>query len=545
MESESDRKALEKRKKKGRWLQDKAVLDGDLFKYYKDENGFYKYLTEENCKIANVLIENADRWIDERNKQIKKNDNQIIKDASKVFSRKAAEQIILQKLKLPENDLKNILEIKFDYDKYKPEKEIETLEELREVIVKYFPSVWVEVEACLSVAASLSLKNLNGCPSLNLVGNPSGEKTTVLSFFYGHSNTYLSDDFTPRAFVSHAVNVNKEELENIDLLPKIKNKVLISPELAPLFEAPKDKLLDNFAILTRVLDGEGLNRDTGSCGHRGYSGDYKFAWLGATTPLRASVWNIMGKIGNRLFFLNMSEKNRSDEDYLKMFSEQEYQEKVMTCRGAVLNFLDNHFKKYPIRSLEWNNKDDVFILPDIIKYAKLLSKCRGTLMTWKSEEKGEYEYNFPIIEEPPRAINSLYNIAKGHALINGRTFLKSEDKEIPRRVCFSSMPHDRNEFLKLLMKHEGKLTTDIIEKELLCSKDTALRTMKIFEILGVVEVKNLPIGYGRPLKYVEIKPEFLELLKHTQVENFAINSKSQENNTISDDYDNLKSEDFL
>ena len=436
----------------------------------------------------------------------------------------------------------------FNFEEVKPEEEIMTLEQLEKVIKKNFPSIWFEVKACLSTSSTISLKNLNGCPSLTLIGSPSGEKTTALSFFYGQNETYISDDFTPKAFVSHSANVGAEELESIDLLPKLKNKVLITPELAPLFEAQKEKLLDNFAMLTRVLDGEGLNRDSGTHGHRGYSGDYKFVWLGASTPLRASVWNIMGKIGNRLFFLNMKDKNRSDNDYLEMFRGRAYEEKVKECRGAVKNFLDNLFKQNGIRSLEWGAEGDILLLPEIIKYAKFLSKLRGSLMTWKSEDRESYEYNFPIIEEPPRAINSLYNLAKGHALINGRRFLKSEDLEIVKAVCFSSMPHDRCEFLKLLARHEGKLTTGQIEKELNCSKDTALRTMKIFEILGVVTIKSIDIevnSSGRPMQYIEIKPEFNELLDYTQVLISAINPKSQEINNEKDFYNNLDPINFI
>jgi len=435
----------------------------------------------------------------------------------------------------------------FDFE-YKKGQKIKTISQLKEIIDKNFPSIWFETESCLSVNATLSLKNLNGCPSLNLVGNPSGEKTTVLSFFYGQNNTYLSDEFTPRAFVSHSANVSEEELEHVDLLPRIKNKTLITPELAPLFESPKEKLIDNFAMLTRVLDGEGLNRDSGTHGHRGYSGDYKFAWLGATTPIKASVWNIMGKIGNRLFFLNMKDKNRNDGDYLEMFRGKAYEEKVKECRGAVRSFLDTLFEQNEIRNLEWDAEGDIFLLPEIIKYAKLLSKLRGSLMLWKSEEHGKYEFNFPIIEEPPRAINALYNLAKGHAIINNRTFLRSEDLEIVRAVCFSSMPHDRVEFLKLLGKHEGKLTTRQIENELGCSQDTALRTMNIFKILGIVDVKNIQLDYsgtGRPMNYIEIKDEFKELLKHTQVLNGEINNKPDENKGVSGDYDNIKPEDFV
>lgn len=435
--------------------------------------------------------------------------------------------------------LKNIKkikeEIKFDYEIIKPEKEIKTIQELKEIIIPYFPHIWFETKACLGTYTTISLKHLNGCPALDLVGDPADEKTTVLGFFYGHKNSYISDDFTARAFVSHSTNVKREELGDIDLLPKIKNKVLITPELAPLFECPKDKLIDNFATLTRVLDGEGLNRDTGAHGHRGYCGDYKFVWLGATTPLRASVWNVMGKIGNRKFFLNVSDKKRNDDDYIKMFSEMSYEEKMKICRGAVGNFLENHFKKYPVRSLEWDNKNDIFYLKEIIKYAKFLAQLRGTLMTWKSEERGEYEYNFPVIEEPPRAINALYNFAKGHALIHDRTFLKSEDLEIVRRVCFSSMPHDRYEFLKLLSKHEGRLTTEVIQSELNCSDETARRTMKTFQILGVVEIKNLPIGTGRPMSFIEIKPEFSELIKQPQVRNGVENDIPYKNEGVPDE----------
>lgn len=446
-------------------------------------------------------------------------------------------------------------EIKFNYEAYEPPQGILSLKEVEEVIRKNFPSIVFETKACLAACATLTLKHLNGCPSLNLIGNPSGEKTTALSFFYGQKETYLSDDFTPKAFVSHATNVKPEELEGIDLLPKIRNKVLISPELAPLFEAAKDKLLDNFAILTRVLDGEGLNRDSGSQGHRGYSGDYKFIWLGASTPLRANIWNLMGKIGNRLFFLNMREKNRTEKDYLEMFSGRAYEEKVKECRGVIRSFLDNLYNKNGIRKLEWNAEGDILLLPEIIRYAKFLSKLRGSLMTWKSEDRESYEFNFPIVEEPPRAINSLYNFAKGWAIINGRNFLKSEDLQIIKAICFSSMPHDRCEFLKLLAKHEGKLTTGQIQAELNCSDETARRTMKTFEVLGVVSIKSINVdsgGSGRPMQYIEINDDFKELLKefsevfsNTRVLNLEGNHKPQETIPVNDNYDNLKIGDLI
>jgi hypothetical protein len=42
------------------------------------------------------------------------------------------------------------------------------------------------------------------------------------------------DDFTPASFVSHAANRKKSQLESIDLLPRVKDKVMLTKELAPL-----------------------------------------------------------------------------------------------------------------------------------------------------------------------------------------------------------------------------------------------------------------------------------------------------------------------
>lgn len=435
----------------------------------------------------------------------------------------------------------------FEFEK--PEKEIKTLDELKEIIIKYFPDIWEEYQYTLSTYATLSLKYLNGCPTLIKIGNPAGMKTTIDSLFYGFDFSFLCDSFTPASFVSHATNVKKENLHENDLLPKIKDKCLITPELAPLFESQRDKLIENFAMLTRVLDGEGLNRSTGSHGHRGYSGDYKFIWIGSSTPLRASVWNVMGKIGNRMFFLNMHEKKRDLENFKLMFSGKEYQEKIKICRGATYSFLKNYFKKYPPRSINWDSNKDILILEKIIKYAMLLSKLRGTLMLWKGEEKGEYEFSFPIIEEPPRAINSLRNFARGYALINNRVGLIEDDLEIVKKICFSSMPYDRFCFFELLRKYKGILTSQIIEEELKCSNVTALKTMKIFEILGVVFVENIPLNSsGHPLKAIKLNPDFMELLDvkpSIQGLNDLNKKRLTESYPVTNPYETIKPEDFI
>jgi len=113
---------------------------------------------------------------------------------------------------------------------------------------------------------------------------------------------YRSDKFTPKAFVTHAANIKKDELAQIDLLPKLNGKVLLTKELAPLFRGREEDLKDNFSILISVLDGKGFTSDSGTHGRRGYSEPVLFNWIGATTPLPPSTHRLMSQLGTRLCF---------------------------------------------------------------------------------------------------------------------------------------------------------------------------------------------------------------------------------------------------
>ena len=128
------------------------------------------------------------------------------------------------------------------------------------------------------------------------------------------NKVYRSDKFTPKSFVSHSASVSREKLQEVDLLPRIRHRVLLVPELAPLFGLRNEDLLENFSILTRVLDGQGLSTDSGVHGRRGHTGDYLFAWIGCTTPIEYRVWKTMGKLGSRFLFFEMPAKEHSDAE---------------------------------------------------------------------------------------------------------------------------------------------------------------------------------------------------------------------------------------
>src|SRR5437660_5110630 len=146
-------------------------------------------------------------------------------------------------------------------------------EQWQAVILANFPAYARPAEICASVIVELLLNDVSNPFALALVDVPSSGKTMTLNFFDVADVAYTTDNFTPASFVSDASNVKREELANVDMLPRIRYRTLIVRDLAPIFGVKEDELLKTIGILTRALDGEGLETDSGVHGKRGYKGD--------------------------------------------------------------------------------------------------------------------------------------------------------------------------------------------------------------------------------------------------------------------------------
>jgi hypothetical protein len=358
------------------------------------------------------------------------------------------------------------------------------------------PEIVSETIICLSVAASLLLEDQQNPVALNLEGVPSSNKTTEVDFFAAaEDKVYRSDKFTPKSFVSHSASITREKLNEVDLLPRIRHKVFLVPELAPLFGLRNEDLLESFSILTRVLDGQGLSTDSGVHGRRGHTGDYLFAWIGCTTPIPHNVWKTMGKLGSRFLFIEMPAEEMSDDELVRgAAGGTSYRDRVDLCREAVADFLDVLWQETGgVRGVAWDRAaDPMDVLTKIAAFAKVLARLRGTISIWREGSGEDETYNFstPVIEGPQRAMSLLYGLARGHALVQGRRQLTVDELPVVARAALESTPNDRRAVMRLLLANNGVVTSAQLQEALRCSAPTARAILETLDKLGLGRLEN-------------------------------------------------------
>jgi 5S rRNA maturation endonuclease (ribonuclease M5) len=384
-------------------------------------------------------------------------------------------------------DVNRVKEVK------RPRNEV-TFSEWKNIIKSNFPDCAFPAEVILSTITQLLINDITNPFALVLIDVPSAGKTITINFFSEIKDlTYSTDKFTPASFVSNATNVRKDQLKDIDLLPRIRYKLFLIRDLAPLFGERDDDLLKSLGLLTRVLDGEGLQTDSGIHGQREYVGDYLFMMVAGSTPIQPRVWKTMGNLGARLFFLNMNSKDKSESELADQLMGSSYKIKENKCKKTTKEFLYSLWNKYP-KGIDWDkSKEDIENLRIIARCAKLLAKLRGTINVWKdSSQNGEsYDHTNLVIEKPDRINQLLYNLCRGHALACGRTSINHEDLKLAIEISIDSAPNVRANLIRKLLEKEGKLKTTQIEVALGCSKPTALKEMEKLKILGVVYVSSL------------------------------------------------------
>ena len=201
--------------------------------------------------------------------------------------------------------------------------------------------------------------------------------------------------------MSHNTAVPKDQLEEIDMLPKVRFKALLNPELTPTFSAKEEDLLEIIGIITSVLDGQGYVSHSGAHGRRGYLGNYMFVWIGAPVDVPYRVQKLLSTLGPKLYFFRLPFVQKSDKELLAVFNE-EYEEKRKELEDAIIDYLVwwelcpslYEDKVMGISKMEWDrDSDDKQAMKYIVNLSKFLAPLRAHVDIWSGKNR-PHEYTF-------------------------------------------------------------------------------------------------------------------------------------------------------
>src|SRR5215218_3195010 len=414
----------------------------------------------------------------------------------------------------------------------------EKYENLRKITVKYYPESWPSLEFCLAVKSILNIEDIT-LPFMGVIlAAPASMKTMIIQLFRKYPGSFYSDNFTANSLVSHNSALTEEQLQHVDMLPKLKDKLVLTPELAPIFTSKEDDLQKILGIITRILDGHGFESDSGAQGHR-YYGDTMFVWIGAAVEIPFRVWKVLGSLGHKIYFLRPQLSEKTTEQLKQIAKTNDFGTKFKEIEDALLDYL-KYFDARPesppyiqtdkngIIKIRWNHElegEQDKATGYIAEVAKLLAHLRGSVYTSEAKstktssrydsssnsnnqqqhqedssnlvqiEGQDYDTGLPIIEDPSRAVILLRNLAIGHAISQGRNSIGLQDISIVIKVALSTAMVSRVKIFDLLLKNGGELKTSDITKGLRVSEPTARRTMREFYALGIVEISAIS-GYG-------------------------------------------------
>jgi hypothetical protein len=304
------------------------------------------------------------------------------------------------------------------------------------------------------------------------------------------------------------------------MLPKIRFKMLLTPELAPIFSASEDELLENIGIITSILDGKGYTSDSGAHGQRGYYGNYFFVWVGAAVDIPFRVHKLLSTLGPKLYCFRLPYLEPSDAEIEDGMNEK-FESKRREIQEAVIDYLIwfetcpslTEDPKTGLPKITWDSiRDDPVAKTHLAKLAKLLGKQRCHVEIWSQKQPGEHEYSgygyaIPNPEDPRRAAASLYNLARGRALTQGRNCITMDDVHLATKVALSTGSQERIAVLDVLAAKKGKATVSVISDALSMSKSTALKTMTELEAIGIAKMETVSIS-SNETKQIIIRKNF-------------------------------------
>lgn len=307
------------------------------------------------------------------------------------------------------------------------------------------------------------------------VAPPSSGKTEKLMPLKGAVEAYIISTITPQTFISGWTwRKNGKADRDASLLNRIgPTGIIICKDFSQVLSMPHKQKAPILADLRDIYDGY-ISKSFGTGEDKTWSG--RITFIAGTTPDLDMHYSVFQTLGER--FLQVRSDRPGGVQAALAAMHQDPKALHKNLNESVRNLFA------PIVGKQHSNP---MILPDqelqIANLAELTVRARTHVPRdgWKREI-----IYMPQPEGSPRLAQQMVQLARGSALLDGRSNVSDDDIALVERVAFDSIRADRRDILCSLRNH-APLSVAALSKKIRLSETATSRRVEELKGLGIVE----------------------------------------------------------
>jgi len=304
------------------------------------------------------------------------------------------------------------------------------------------------VELVLADFIANRLSTVNAPVWLLLVAESSGGKTEIIDMFMKLASdqyklSYHISDMTPQTFISGMANSSKET----SLLHKVNGRMLFFKDFTTILQKNKDARREILSQFREIYDGE-FNKDFGTGKSVHWKG--RVGVIAGLTPPALEMMSQHAGMGER--FISYHMKQPTDAELAKAMKDN-YGKDIAKIKEELSEMVAEYISVHVALAEESNIKDQQLpdeLMDELNEVAQFATRARSPVPTdFKTGEPS----GMPSIERFPRFVIQLQNLAKGFCVMNGKSVLTQNQKNILYKIALDSIPRTRRACLKILAGH--------------------------------------------------------------------------------------------
>jgi len=344
-----------------------------------------------------------------------------------------------------------------------------------------------DIEAIRVVYSSVAAHRLPGQPVWPMAVAPPGSmKTEILMTLVGLPNVHSVDEVTPSTFISgHIEDPKKPSPVPAGLLHRIgASGILICADFSTILGINRNHRESILSDLRRIYDGQ-LRKEFGTAASRHNPREWKgrITFLVGATPDVDRHYGAFQALGER--FVMVRWPRAGGEEAALRAMNQDTRVAKAELKAAVHHLINS----LPPHTPE--------LFPDMQVKIAALGEFTVRARTHVPRE-GKIILAVPEAESATRLSQQLAQVAKGSALIGGRTVADETDYRIARRAALDSIPATRRKILDALIagndvasaglpaSTEHYVTEDLEVLEVLASKKLSPLAERLLRKAGIL-----------------------------------------------------------